>query len=99
MAKSMTKNQIVAALADKVGISKQASAAYLDELMAMALREAKNGFTLPGVGKLALRSYKERLYRDPRTGEEKKVPPKKVLKFQVARSAKDAILNEPPAAE
>jgi DNA-binding protein HU-beta len=93
MAKPMTKTKIVAALADKVDISKKQSALYLAELAAMAHKEAKNGFTIPGVGKLVVRSYKARMGRNPQTGQEIRIPARKRLKFVVAKAAKDAALG------
>src|SRR5688572_31211487 len=74
MAKPMTKSKIVAALAEKVEVPKKVSAAYLEALAAMAHKEAKNGFTIPGVGKLVVRSYKARMGRNPQTGEAIKIP-------------------------
>ncbi len=93
MAKPMTKSKIVTALAEKVGIPKKTSAAYLEALSSMAHKEAKNGFTIPGVGKLVVRSYKARMGRNPQTGEAIKIPAKKRLKFVVAKAAKDAVLG------
>jgi DNA-binding protein HU-beta len=93
MAKPMTKSKIVAALAEKVEIPKKTSAGYLEALAAMAYKEAKNGFTIPGVGKLVVRSYKARMGRNPQTGEAIKIPAKKRLKFVVAKAAKDAVLG------
>jgi len=89
MAKPMTKSKIVAALAEKVELSKKQVAA----LASMAHREAKNGFTIPGVGKLVVRSYKARMGRNPQTGEEIKIPARRRLKFVVAKAAKDAALG------
>jgi DNA-binding protein HU-beta len=93
MAKPMTKSKIVAALAEKTGIPKKTSAAYLDALAAMAHKEAKNGFTIPGVGKLVVRNYKARMGRNPQTGAPLKIPARKRLKFVVAKAAKDAALG------
>ena len=92
-AKPMTKTKIVAALAEKVGLTKKQSAAYLDAMCALAYKEAKNGFTIPGVGKLVVRSYKARMGRNPQTGEAIKIPARKRLKFVVAKAAKDAVLG------
>ena len=92
MAKPMTKSKIVAALAEKVDIPKKTSAAYLDALATMAHKEAKNGFTIPGVGKLVVRAYKARKGRNPQTGEEIRIPARKRLKFVVAKAAKDAVI-------
>ena len=51
MAKSMTKAQLVDHLAKQVGLTKKDAAAVLDELAAVAYKQAKNGFTIPGIGK------------------------------------------------
>ena len=92
-AKPMTKSKIVAAVAEKVGITKKQAALTLETLAAMAYKEAKNGFTFPGVGKLVVRSYKARMGRNPQTGEAIKIPARKRLKFVVAKAAKDGVLN------
>lgn len=91
-AKAMTKSQIVAKLAEEVGISKKQAGAALVALAAMAYKNAKNGFTLPGLGKLVLVHRKARMGRNPATGEAIKIAAKKVVKFRVAKAAKDAIL-------
>jgi DNA-binding protein HU-beta len=92
MAKAMTKSKIVAAVAEKAGISKKQTALVLETLAQMAYKEAKNGFTFPGVGKLVVRSYKARMGRNPQTGEAIKIPARKRLKFVVAKAAKDSVL-------
>ena len=93
MAKAMSKSKIVAALAEKLELPKKTSAAYLEALATLAHKEAKNGFTIPGVGKLVIRSYKARMGRNPQTGEAIKIPAKRRLKFVVAKAAKDAALG------
>ena len=93
MGKPMTKAKIVAALAETADVPKKVSAAYLEALATLAHKEAKNGFTIPGVGKLVVRSYKARMGRNPQTGEAIKIPARKRLKFVVAKAAKDAVLG------
>ena len=93
MAKPLTKSQIAAAIADKAGITKKAAAEILEGLADLAYKNAKNSFTLPGLGKLVLVNRKARLGRNPATGEEIKIPAKRVVKFRVAKAAKDAILG------
>ena len=88
----MTKTQIVKELAEEVGISKKQVVCGLEALTKMAYREAKNGFTLPGIGKLVLVDRKERMGRNPKTGEAIKIPAKRVLKFRVAKAAKEGVL-------
>jgi DNA-binding protein HU-beta len=66
----------------------------LDGLAAMAIAEVKkNGvFVLPGIGRLVRVDRKARTGRNPATGETIKIPAKKVVKFRVAKAAKDAIV-------
>jgi DNA-binding protein HU-beta len=93
MAKSMTKSQIVAGVAEAVGISKKQSGAAIEALVCMAYKGAKNGFTIPGLGKLVLVNRKARMGRNPATGATIKIPAKRVVKFRVAKACKDAILG------
>lgn len=94
MAKSMTKSQVADHLAGKAGITKKAATEILEELASLAYKEAKNVFTLPGLGKLKLANRKARMGRNPQTGESIKIPAKRVVKFRVAKAAKDAILGK-----
>jgi DNA-binding protein HU-beta len=93
MAKAITKSQIVAEIADKVGLSKKEAAQSLEVLAELAYKNAKNSFTFPGIGKLVLVHRKARMGRNPATGATIKIPAKKVVKFRVAKAAKDAILG------
>ena len=90
--KPMTKAQLVTALADKTGLSKKQANEVLATLTELAYKEAKVGFTIPGLGKLVVASRKARTGRNPATGETIKIPAKKVLKFRIAKAAKDAIV-------
>ncbi|MGA7614132.1 MAG: HU family DNA-binding protein [Thermoanaerobaculia bacterium] len=92
-AKPMTKSQVAEHLAEKTGTTKKTAAQFLDELAQLAYKEAKKGFTLPGLGKLVLVQRKARKGRNPATGETIKIPAKRVVKFRVAKPAKDAILG------
>lgn len=93
MAKAMTKSQIVDHVAQKNELTKKASAEIIETLVALACKEAKNGFTIPGLGKLVLVNRKARMGRNPQTGEAIKIPAKKVLKFRVAKACKDAVVG------
>jgi len=93
MAKAMTKSQIVGRIADKAKITKSTAAAVLDELASMAAKEAKNGFTLPGIGKVVLVNRKARMGRNPQTGQPIKIPAKRVVRIRIAKALKDAILG------
>lgn len=94
MSKAMTKAQIISWLADKNDLSKKDMGNIVESLASLAYREAKNGFTLPGLGKLVLVNRKARMGRNPQTGAPIKIPAKRVVKFRVAKQAKDSILGK-----
>jgi len=91
-AKPLTKTQISALIAEEFQIPKKTAIAILDFQAQLAYTEAKKSFTIPGIGKLLLVKRKARKGRNPATGEAIKIPAKKVVKFRVAKAAKDAIL-------
>lgn len=93
MAKAMTKSQIMSTLADKTGLTKKEVICVVQTLVELAYTEASNGFTVPGLGKLVKRRRKARMGRNPATGEAIKIPAKTVLKFRIAKAAKDAVLG------
>jgi DNA-binding protein HU-beta len=91
--KAMTKAQILAELAAATCLSKKDVAAVVEKLVAMACKEAKKGgFTLPGLGKLIVVNRSARWGRNPATGEKIRIKAKRVMKFRVAKAAKDALL-------
>ena len=93
MAKALSKSQVAAELAEKNGLTKKQAVEILEQLALMAYRNAKNTFTLPGIGKLVLVNRTARIGRNPATGEQIQIPAKRVVKFRVAKAAKDAILS------
>ncbi|MDA8326514.1 MAG: HU family DNA-binding protein [Nitrospiraceae bacterium] len=90
----MTKTHIAEHLAKKVEIKKSQAVAVLNEIAVLAYKEAKNSFTLPGIGKITLVKRKARKGRNPQTGASMKIPAKKAVKFRVAKAAKDVILGK-----
>jgi DNA-binding protein HU-beta len=97
MAKTMTKSQIMTLVAEKVGLKKKEVATVIETLVTLSYKEAKNTFTMPGLGKLVLvqRPAREMVMRfGPKAGQTVKVPAKKVVKFRISKAAKDAILGK-----
>ena len=90
-AKPMTKAQLITKLADKAELPKSKIDEILSLLADTAYKEAKKGFTIPGLGKLVLVKRKARMGRNPATGEPVKIPAKTVVKFRIAKACKDAI--------
>lgn len=93
MAKAKTKSQIIADVAEAAEISKKQAKAAIEALVAQSYKGAKNGFTIPGLGKLVVVNRKARIGRNPMTGAEIKIPAKRVLKFRIAKAAKEAALK------
>jgi DNA-binding protein HU-beta len=93
MANALSKSQLAAAIAEKAEISKKQAVEILENIAALAYKHAKDTFTLPGIGKLVLKNRAARMGRNPKTGETISIPAKRVVKFRVAKAAKDAILG------
>lgn len=92
MGKPMTKSQIIASVAEASGIDKKQATAALEALATLAYENAGDGFTIPGLGKLVKVDRAARMGRNPATGEAIQIPAKTVLKFRIAKAAKDAVL-------
>lgn len=85
---------MIAALAESVELSKKQVSSFMDALTEVVYKEVKkNGECIvPGFGKLVKVKRKAREGRNPATGETIKIPAKTVVKFRLAKAAKDAIL-------
>lgn len=81
-------------LAEKTGHTKKEVVMMMETLTKMAYTHVKkNGeFVLPGLGKLVKVKRAARMGRNPATGEAIKIPAKTVVKFRVAKMAKEAVL-------
>ena len=90
----MTQSQIVQTLAEKCEVTKKVAQSLLTGLADTAISEVKkNGvFVLPGLGRLVRVERKARMGRNPATGEAIKISAKKVVKFRIAKAAKEAIV-------
>ena len=93
MEKALSKSQIAAEIATKNNITEKAAVEILESIAQLAYENAKDTFTLPGLGKLVLIDRKARIGRNPATGETIQIAAKRVVKFRVAKAAKDAILG------
>jgi DNA-binding protein HU-beta len=90
----LTKAQILSTLAEKTGMQKKDAAAFMEALNALALSEVKkNGiFTMGDLGKLVKVHRAARQGRNPATGATIQIPAKTVVKFRVAKAAKEAVM-------
>lgn len=90
----MTKSQMVKMLSEKTSMSKKDVQNVLDTMVMLAYKQVKTAgeFVVPGFGKLVKVKRKARQGRNPATGETIQIPAKTVVKFRVAKAAKDAVL-------
>jgi len=96
MAKALSKSQIAATIAEKNDITRKQASQILDSIAELAYQQAKNTFTLPGIGKLVLMSRPARsmvMQFGADKGKTRTIPAKRIVKFRVAKAARDAILN------
>jgi DNA-binding protein HU-beta len=94
--KAMTKKEIIDHLSTKLDVQKKVAEQFLFEFTDLVYKQTKKQteFTLPGLGKFVTGKTKARTGRNPSTGETIKIPAKKVLKFRVAKAAKDSVLGK-----
>lgn len=90
----MTKSAIIASLAESTGLSKKQVDGLLSEMATLAYKEVKKSgeFVVPGLGKLVKIKRAARQGRNPATGETIQIAAKTVVKFRVAKAAKEAVL-------
>src|SRR6266478_8666884 len=91
----MTKTELQVALAAATQTNKKIAGVFLETLGTLAYKEIKKTgeFVLPGFGKLVKQKRKARTGINPKTQEKIKIPAKTVLKFRVAKAAKDGVLG------
>ena len=90
----MSKSELLNALAEKTELSRAQVSGFLDAMVELAYKEVKGSgeFVIPGIGKLVKAHRKERMGRNPATGASIKIPAKTVVKFRIAKAAKEALM-------
>jgi DNA-binding protein HU-beta len=91
----MTKTELQAALAEAAQTDKKTAGVLLNALGPIAYQAVKKegAFVLPGFGKLVKQKRPARMGFNPTTRQKMKVAAKTVVRFRVAKGAKDAILG------
>src|SRR5689334_10386278 len=91
----MTQAQMVAYLADKLGISKRQAKSVLEELNELVSRQLKQQgvLRLAGLGVFRKRKLKARIGRNPATGAQLKIPARTQLRFTPAPALKASVLG------
>ena len=92
----MNKKELIESIAGAADISKAAAEKALNGTLAAIAESLNKGgkVTLVGFGTFSVSKRDARQGRNPQTGKAIKIPAKKVVKFKVAKAAKDAILTK-----
>jgi len=89
----MTREEMIAKIAKDSGVSKASAEKALRSFTSHVTKAVKKGdkFTLVGFGTFYAQKRASRKGRNPRTGEEIRIPATKVPKFRPGKALKDAV--------
>ena len=89
----MNKTELIAAIAEKAGLSKKDAEAAVKAFTQVIEEELKKGekVTMVGFGTFEVSERAARSGRNPRTGETMKIKASKAPKFKAGKALKDAI--------
>ncbi len=89
----MKKKELVAAIAEKAGISADAAASALNAFTEVVVSEMKKGerVQILGFGTFEVSERPARTGRNPRTNEEMEIPASRMPKFKAGKALKDAV--------
>ena len=92
----MNKAELIAKVSDDTGITKTQANAALDSFIEAVTKTLKGGgkVTLVGFGTFSVSKRAARNGRNPQTGETIKIAARRVVKFRVAKAAKDVVLGK-----
>ncbi|GAA5002669.1 MULTISPECIES: HU family DNA-binding protein [Acinetobacter] len=89
----MNKSELIDAIAQKGGLTKVDAAKALDATLESIGDALKSGdtVTLVGFGSFSVKERAARTGRNPKTGEELKIPASKVPSFKAGKGLKDSV--------
>ncbi|HRY23066.1 MAG: integration host factor subunit alpha [Geminicoccaceae bacterium] len=98
--RTVTRAQLAEAVYQEVGLSRSESAGLVDAILEeIAHSLVMNGTVkISSFGTFAVREKGERVGRNPKTGEEVPILPRRVLVFRASQVLKSRINSERPAA-
>ncbi len=90
---SLTKAHIVEALVKQNGYTKKLSVEMVETLLELIKRSLESGenVLISGFGKFCMKEKKQRRGRNPSTGEDMTLEPRKVVTFTCSRKLRDKI--------
>lgn len=96
---TMTKADIISEVFDKVGLPKQDAEELVEMILDLIKQTLKEGETvkLSGFGNFVVRSKNSRKGRNPKTGQEIEITPRKVVSFRPSMIFKEHVIETPTA--
>lgn len=93
--KTVTRMDLAEAVYQKVGLSRTESAELVEMVLETICARAVEGETikLSSFGSFIVRHKNERIGRNPKTGEEVPITPRRVMVFKPSNVLKDAVLR------
>ncbi len=88
----MNKSELVAEISGKAGVTQADAGSCVDAMMEIVAAEVKKGgeVNIPGYVKFSRKDTKERMGRNPRTGEARLIPAGTAVKIQAGSKLKAA---------
>ena len=98
---TITKAKIVEAVAEQNGYQKKQSVNTIDTLLEIIKRILESGedVLVSGFGKFCVKEKHERRGRNPSTGEDMILEPRRVLTFRCSRQLRDKINGKQPSGD
>ena len=89
----MTKKDVINSMAEKTSLTKKDAEKALNALVETIEESMVKGeeVAFVGFGKFEIKERAERIARNPRTGEEIKVPAKKVVTFKAGKTLQEKV--------
>ena len=90
---TLTKMDIIQKVADECGFSKLEASEYVElffDVIKNALEEGEN-VRISGFGNFILRDKRQRVGRNPQTGEAIQISPRRVMSFKISQIMKEAM--------
>ena len=90
---TLTKVHIVDAVAEQIGYPKNQSSEMIETLLELIKRSLESGedILVSGFGKFCVKTKHERRGRNPATGEDMMLEPRRVVTFNCSRKLRDRI--------
>jgi integration host factor subunit alpha len=90
---TLTKSHLIDAIANQIGFPKNHSSEIVETLLEIIKRILESGgdVLISGFGKFCFKEKLERKGRNPATGEDMMLAPRRVVTFKCSRNLKDKI--------